>query len=130
MIYVAILNIFIYINILIFPIMFLFIINYFFFHLFTESLVVYLIGYMHKFFDLYLWFFYVKNRVEKFNIKFIWLCIDVFNLIIILIIFLIFPIMFLFIVDYFFVFHLSTQLLVAYLIRCMNKFFDLHLRFF
>jgi len=38
--------------------------------------------------------------------------------------------MFLFIVDYFFVFHLSTQLLVAYLIRCMNKFFDLHLRFF
>jgi hypothetical protein len=51
---VAILNIFIYISILIFPIMFLFIIDYFFFHLFTESLVVYLIGYMHKFFDLHL----------------------------------------------------------------------------
>jgi hypothetical protein len=85
---------------------------------------------MHKFFDLHLWFFYVKNRVEKFNIKFIWLCIDVFNLIIILMFFLIFSIMFLFIIDYFFVFHLSTQLLVAYLIRCMNKLFDLHFRFF
>jgi hypothetical protein len=43
----------------------------FFFHLFTESSVVYLLVYMNEFFNLHLRFFYVKNRVEKFNIKFI-----------------------------------------------------------
>jgi hypothetical protein len=100
---------YLYITILIFLIMFYLSLITFFFHLFTESSVVYLLVYMNEFFNLHLRFFYVKNRVEKFNIKFIWSCIGVFNLIIILMISLIFPIMFLFIVDYFFVFHLFTQ---------------------
>ena len=44
----------------IFSIMFLFIVD-FFFHLFTQWLVVYLIGCMHKVFYLHLLFFYVKK---------------------------------------------------------------------
>jgi len=59
----------------------------FFFHLFTQGLVVYLIGCMHKVFYLHLLFFYVKNRIEKLNMfKFIWSCIGIFNFIIILMI--------------------------------------------
>jgi hypothetical protein len=71
--------------ILIFPFMFLFIIDYFF-YLFTQWLVIYLIRCVHKFFNFHLQFLYIKNHVENFNmLKFIWSCIDIFNLILIII---------------------------------------------
>jgi hypothetical protein len=49
-----------------FLILFLFIVNDFFFHLFTQLFLICLIRCDHKFFYLHLEIFYVKEHVEKF----------------------------------------------------------------
>jgi hypothetical protein len=64
----------------------------FVFHFFTQWLLIWLVRCIHKFFDLYLWFFYVKKHVEKFCMfDFFLICFGVLDLILIFMNFNFFP---------------------------------------